>query len=42
MEVAGTGVGLAIVKKIIEDHGGKVGVTSKKHEGTTFTVSIKK
>jgi signal transduction histidine kinase len=35
-------VGLAIVKKIMEDTGGKIAVTSKKAQGATFIVSIKK
>jgi signal transduction histidine kinase len=42
MDVSGTGVGLAIVKKIMEDTGGKIAVTSKKAQGATFIVSIKK
>ncbi len=36
----GMGLGLAISKKIIEDHGGKINVKSKLYEGTTFTVSL--
>lgn len=36
----GMGLGLAISKKIIEDHGGKINVISKLSEGTTFTVSL--
>lgn len=32
-----TGVGLAIVKKIIEDHKGDIYVTSERGKGTTFT-----
>jgi signal transduction histidine kinase len=36
----GLGLGLAISKKIIEDHGGRVSVESKLSKGTTFTISI--
>jgi len=36
----GTGLGLAVVKRIIEEHHGKVEVESKEGEGTTFTLQI--
>jgi signal transduction histidine kinase/pSer/pThr/pTyr-binding forkhead associated (FHA) protein len=36
----GTGLGLACVHKIIEEHGGNIKVTSKKDKGTTFTVFL--
>ena len=36
----GTGLGLALVKEIVEAHRGTVAVRSKLGEGTTFTISI--
>lgn len=36
----GTGLGLSIVKRIIEEHGGKVSVKSQTGKGTTFTLSL--
>ena len=36
----GTGLGLPVVKKIIEEHGGRIEVTSQEGEGTTFTVCL--
>ena len=36
----GVGLGLAISKKIIEDHGGSIKVESKLSKGTTFTISL--
>ncbi|WMJ75463.1 PAS domain-containing protein [Cytophagaceae bacterium ABcell3] len=40
--VQGSGVGLAIVKRIIENNGGYIEVKSKVGEGTTFNIFIKK
>ncbi|MCP4709380.1 MAG: FHA domain-containing protein [Planctomycetes bacterium] len=36
----GTGLGLAVVKKIIQEHNGHISVTSDLNEGTTFTVKL--
>lgn len=39
-EYSGTGLGLALVKQIVELHGGKVGVTSQLGAGSCFTVDL--
>ena len=36
----GTGLGLPIVKRIIEDHGGNIDVVSQEGKGTTFLVKL--
>ncbi len=36
----GEGMGLAIVKRVVERHGGEVWLESKEHVGTTFYVSL--
>ena len=38
----GSGIGLSIVKKIIEDHGGRIWATSKCGEGTVMHFEIRK
>lgn len=38
----GSGIGLSIVKKIVEDHGGKIWATSKAGAGTTMFFVIRK
>lgn len=38
----GSGIGLSIVKKIIEDHGGSIWATSKEHTGTIVYFVIRK
>ncbi|HEY2893655.1 MAG TPA: ATP-binding protein, partial [Pirellulales bacterium] len=37
---AGSGLGLATVKRIVEAHGGKVTVASEPSRGTRFTISL--
>ena len=37
---SGSGIGLAIVKKIIEDHKGRIWVDSVEGEGTTFHINL--
>jgi signal transduction histidine kinase len=39
-ERAGTGLGLTIVKRCVELHGGKIRIDSKVGEGTTVTVTL--
>ncbi len=40
LEVAGTGLGLVIVREIATQHGGQVAVESAERRGTTFTVTL--
>lgn len=41
-EITGSGLGLSLVKQIVEIHGGKIQVQSKLGEGSTFTVVLPK
>ena len=38
----GSGIGLSIVKKIVEEHGGKIWATSEEGVGTTMYFVIRK
>jgi len=40
MYADGSGLGLFIVKKIIDAHGGKISFTSQENQGTTFTIFL--
>lgn len=39
-EYQGTGIGLAVCKKIVEKHNGIIKVSSKQNEGTVFTIIL--
>lgn len=39
-EVAGSGLGLSIVRRVVEAHGGRVGVTSELNKGSTFFIEF--
>ena len=41
-DIEGSGAGLAIVKKVIEGHGGKIWVQAQQEEGTTMCFTLPK
>jgi signal transduction histidine kinase len=40
MSSMGSGIGMSIVKKIVDEHGGSIDVRSQEGEGTAFTVRL--
>jgi hypothetical protein len=36
----GSGIGLSVVKQIVENHGGKITFESIENQGTTFTIFL--
>ncbi|MFT5165574.1 MAG: signal transduction histidine kinase [Saprospiraceae bacterium] len=42
LERPGSGIGLAICKKVVNQHGGKIWYSSKRGEGITFCFTLNK
>jgi signal transduction histidine kinase len=40
MEYTGTGIGLAIVKKIVDNHNGFITASGEQNKGATFDIYI--
>jgi len=40
LKPGGTGLGMALTKRIIEDHKGTITIQSKEGEGTTMTITL--
>jgi signal transduction histidine kinase len=40
MEFAGTGIGLAMCQKIVQNHHGKISAKGKPGQGSTFTILL--
>ena len=36
----GTGLGLTVVQKLVQDHGGEIAILHTSPEGTTFRISL--
>ena len=41
-KTGGSGIGLSIARKIMEDHGGRIWASSREGVGTTFTFILRK
>ncbi|MBI3923078.1 MAG: hypothetical protein HY318_16780 [Armatimonadetes bacterium] len=41
-KITGTGIGLHLVRKLVEAHGGSIAVDSEHGKGTTFTVALRR
>ena len=40
VQAGGTGLGLYIVKNLVESHGGQITVSARKHGGSKFTFTL--